>query len=49
MRIASAGLNAHLTVDLARAVYDVDGDTAFKKDYLQFGEALVKASPLYYN
>jgi hypothetical protein len=45
MRIASAGLNAHLTVDLARAVYDVNGDTSFKKDYLQFGEALVKASP----
>lgn len=45
MRIASAGLNAHLTVDLARADYDVKGDSAFKKDYLQFGEALVKASP----
>lgn len=45
MRIASAGLNAHLTVDLARAVYDVNGDTTFKKDYLQFGEALVKATP----
>ena len=45
MRIASAGLNAHLTVDLARAVYDVNGDTTFKNDYLQFGEALVKASP----
>ena len=45
MRVASAGLNAHLTVDLARAVYDVNGDTAFKNDYLQFGEALVKASP----
>ena len=45
MRIASAGLNAHLTVDLARAVYDVGGGPVFKKDYLQFGEALVKATP----
>ena len=49
MRVASAGLNAHLTVDLARAVYDVNGDTVFKKDYLQFGEALVKASPYIIN
>jgi hypothetical protein len=44
-RIMSAGLNAHLTVDLARAVYDVNGNAAFKDDYTQFGEALVKASP----
>lgn len=45
LRIASAGLNAHLTVDLARAVYDVEGDTSFRADYMQFGEALVKAAP----
>jgi hypothetical protein len=45
MRITSAGLNAHLTVDLARAVYDVNGNAAFEDDYLKFGEALVKAAP----
>lgn len=45
LRIVSAGLNAHLTVDLARAVYDVNGNAAFKDDYLIFGEALVKATP----
>lgn len=45
MRITSAGLNAHLTVDLARAVYDVNGDKNFEADYLKFGEALVKATP----
>lgn len=45
LRILSAGLNAHLTVDLARSVYDVNGDSIFKNDYIQFGEALVKATP----
>jgi hypothetical protein len=44
-RSMAAGLNAHLTVDLARAVYDVSGDSSFKNDYTEFGEALVKASP----
>jgi hypothetical protein len=45
LRMATAGLNAHLTVDLARAVADVHGQQTYKKDFFQFGEALVKASP----
>lgn len=45
LRMATAGLNAHLTVDLARAVADVDGGPAYKPDFLQFGEALVNAAP----
>ncbi|MDB5227608.1 MAG: hypothetical protein JWN78_1801 [Bacteroidota bacterium] len=45
LRILCAGLNAHLTVDLARSVYDVNGRVDFKNDYIKFGEALVKASP----
>lgn len=45
LRTASAGLNAHLTVDLARAIADVNGGPAYKPDFLQFGEALVNAAP----
>lgn len=45
LRMACAGLNAHLTVDLAFAVADVHGQKAFKNDFLQFGEALVKGAP----
>jgi hypothetical protein len=45
LRMASAGLNAHLTVDLARAIADIGGKQAYKNDFLQFGEALVEATP----
>jgi Family of unknown function (DUF5995) len=45
LRMAAAGLNAHLTVDLARAIADIGGRQSYKNDFLQFGEALVEATP----
>lgn len=45
VRIAASGVNAHLTVDLPRSIYDVNGTQAFKDDYIRFGGALILATP----
>jgi hypothetical protein len=44
-RIAVAGINAHLTVDLARAVADAAAGPDFEADYITFGEILGNATP----
>jgi len=44
-RIATSGINAHLTVDLARAIRDAHCDQAFQEDYITFGEILGDATP----
>lgn len=43
-RIAVSGINAHLTVDLARAVADAGAGPEFEQDYIVFGEMLSKAT-----
>lgn len=45
VRIAATGVNAHLTVDLPRSLYDVKCYPEFKDDYTRFGGALILATP----
>jgi hypothetical protein len=45
LRGAMAAINAHLTVDLAEAVFAVGADRSFAGDFAAFGSALADATP----